>query len=308
MGFRNPITTAIDPTARQAAANAQATADSKAHIFLPSSLPPTAPAGGFVTGDQWPQILKTGGIQLNLWDGSAKQWKAQQFGAGTLVAGAVVAGTLAADAIDGMTITGVTVRTGASGTARAVIYEGTDGKGNPMGVIQLEDGISGDTPVQIYAGAFSGGGGGVTISGGAYTGAASKAAAKLVLQTDQANLSTAQLTAPDGLWLNGQLVAWQGSASCFHGTVPTGGAPQIVQAGSAVVTPNASGIATLSFPAMPNAIVSATVTPGDNTANIREAIILTAGNTLGSFQVLVRNTSGGLVTSTVRLNFTVIGC
>ena len=215
MGFRNPITTAEDPTARQEAADAQSTANNalstannalsiangKNTLYPPSSLPPAAPAGGFTTGDQWIKTLSGGGVQLNTWTAGA--WSPQQFGAGTLVAGAVLAGVLAADAVDGMTITGVTVRTGADGTARVRIYEGTDGKANPWGVIDLEDGVAGDTPARFTAGPFAAGGGGLTISGGAYTGGATKAAASLKLQTDQANLATAQITAPDGFLVNG---------------------------------------------------------------------------------------------------------
>lgn len=219
MGFRNPITTAIDPVARQEASDAQAAAANA-------------------------QASATNAITL------AEDPLAQ------IPAGAILGSKLAADAIDGRTITGSTLRTaasgqrvqidstnglvgynaagqavtqvrntdgaliatnalitgeldtGAAGTPRIRVYETIDGKGNPLGMIQLEDGVAGDTAAQIYAGGFGGlGGGGLTLSGGTYGN--KKAAASLTLQTDQANLSTAQLTAPDGLLVNGQPWAQQ---------------------------------------------------------------------------------------------------
>jgi len=179
MGFRDPITTAEDPVARQDASDALAAANSRNRVYGPSSAPPTAPAGGFVTGDQWIKSLTGGGVALNVWTGSA--WAQQQFGAGTLAAGTVVAGTVAAGAIDGMTITGVTLRTGADGTPRVRIYEGIDGKGSPMGFLAFEDGIQGDDPGTITGEAYAIGGGGMSLSGGTYAG---KAAASINLQTD----------------------------------------------------------------------------------------------------------------------------
>jgi len=102
----------------------------------------------------------------------------------------------------GATITGE-INTAISGS-RARIYQGADGQGVPMGVIALESGIVGDTAASMTAQPYVGGGGGMTLSGGAYTGFATKAAPKLVLQTDQANQSQAQLTAVDGFLVNGQ--------------------------------------------------------------------------------------------------------
>lgn len=90
------------------------------------------------------------------------------------------------------------------------VYQSTDGKGNPRGVVEFPDGVTGDSPAQVYANAYSGGGGGLTVAGGTYLAPLSKAAPTLVLQTDQANLSTAQLTAQDGLFLNGTAVATVG--------------------------------------------------------------------------------------------------
>lgn len=96
------------------------------------------------------------------------------------------------------------LQTAASGP-RVNIYETTDGKGNPLGMVAWEDGISGDTAATAHAGNYSGGGGGLTLSGGTYLSPGiTKAAPSLVLQTDQANQSTAQLTAPDGFLVNGR--------------------------------------------------------------------------------------------------------
>jgi hypothetical protein len=141
MGFRNPITTAVDPTARSAAAaaqtaannaqasansastaasTAQSTANGKNTIFTQSTTP-TANA----VNDLW---VDTGnGRRLSAWNGSA--WAVQQFGnlaisPGTLVASDVLAsGTITAAQIAAGTITATQI---ASGTITAgLIAAGT---------------------------------------------------------------------------------------------------------------------------------------------------------------------------------------
>ena len=128
MGFRNPVTTAVDPVARDTANQAL---DQAMNGIIPGS-------------------------------------------------------RLAADAIDGRTINGVTVNGGTLQTAAtgpAVrVYEGVDGKGNPMGYIDLSDGVSGDLPARITA-TTGIGGSGMVLDGGTYAG---KAAASITLQTDGA--------------------------------------------------------------------------------------------------------------------------
>lgn len=86
------------------------------------------------------------------------------------------------------------VDTGAGKPAGVRIYQSRDGKGNPMGVIEFDDGVTGDTPATITIGSFGNlGGGALTIKGGSYGGIA---APSLMLQVDQAGQSSAQLTSP----------------------------------------------------------------------------------------------------------------
>lgn len=119
-----------------------------------------------------------------------------------LASGAVIAGEL---------------NTAAAGAARVRVFPSTDGKGNPRGVIALEDGVSGDTAAQVFANAYAGGGGGLTVAGGTYLAPGiTKPAPTLVLQTDQANLSTVSVTAPDGLFLNGTPVATIGGDYAYQ--------------------------------------------------------------------------------------------
>lgn len=204
MGFRNPITTAEDPTARAAAAAAQSTANNaqtsannaqstandaenaagnaqgtansalsiangKTTTYLRATAP-VAPAGGFTKGDTW---IDTTNLVLKTWNGSA--WQAQQWGSQALTAGAVIAGTIAAGAIDGMTITGATIQTAASGQA-ARLYEKTTtsgGQTTTQGILEFPDGI-GDDPASVTATAIVssgvGQGGSMTVGGGSFNG------------------------------------------------------------------------------------------------------------------------------------------
>lgn len=170
MGFRNPITTAEDPTARAAAAaaqstandaqsaasNAQSTANSaltaangKNTIYV-SATAPTAPAGGFTSGDQW---VDTTNNVIKTWTSGA--WQVVQLGSAAIVAGAITASLIAANAIGtnqlaaGTVLTGE-LDTGASSGARIRIYEAPDpDTGNPRGVIEWDDGIAGDVAASL---------------------------------------------------------------------------------------------------------------------------------------------------------------
>lgn len=97
------------------------------------------------------------------------------------------------------------VDTGAGAKAGVRVYQTTDGRGNAMGVIELDDGITGDTPSTISVGSFGAlGGGALSIIVGSFAGIIGP---RLDLEVDQAGQVTAQLTAPDGMLLNGSPVA-----------------------------------------------------------------------------------------------------
>lgn len=136
MPFRNPVTTAEDPYAREraedaiaaaaqalleadaaadAAVAAQSTADSaltsadgKVRYFTSATEPVYTGAADTAV---WRDTAN--GFRLNRWTGSA--WQVQQFGAAAFQAGAVTATVLSGTAVDGKTITGATLRTAAAG-------------------------------------------------------------------------------------------------------------------------------------------------------------------------------------------------
>jgi hypothetical protein len=199
MGFRNPITSLVDPVARAAAADAQASANnalavasSRNHVFVQTSAPTTQTAA-LALDDLW--INPANGYQMRSWDGSA--WQPVAFGTAAIAAaaittdliaaGAIGAGQIAADAIDGKTITGATVHagtldTGASTSAPGVTISqgGTTGPDitTTYGQVAFRDGFSGDTDATITrrvtvnprSNATSGAGS-LTLDGGTYGGA-----------------------------------------------------------------------------------------------------------------------------------------
>jgi hypothetical protein len=209
MGFRNPITTLVDQTARDAAAaaqssanNALAVASARNHVFVQSNAPTTT-----TLDDLW--INPANGYQIRSWDGSS--WQPVAFGtaaiaaqaitadlvaagaigAGAIAAGAITADKLTADAINGKTITGVDVATGAAGTARVHLYESVNAHGAPMGVVELDNGRAGDTPARVTMDSGAGGAS-LTIDGGTYGGKA----LPVLKFTSDGFTDTASLTVP----------------------------------------------------------------------------------------------------------------
>jgi hypothetical protein len=165
MGFRNPITTAVDTVARAAASQAQTTAaaanataaaaqaaadnslqvaSARNHIFVQSNQPVTS-----TLDDLW--INPANGNQVKSWDGSAWQpavYGTQAIAAGAittdlLAAGAVAAGKIAADAIDGKTITGAIFQSAASGQ-RVVLRQSST-----IGQLLMYAGLSGENPASL---------------------------------------------------------------------------------------------------------------------------------------------------------------
>lgn len=192
MGFRNPILTATDPTARAAAAAASSTAGdaltlagNKNHVFL-SATAPAAPSYGFTVDDLW--IDTAHGNRVNTWTGSA--WAVQQYGTAAIAAGAITAdqiavgaitaGKLDADAINGRTITGGTFTTAPATTSQipaagAILAESQDEQGFPYGALSFTDGYAADTASYIMGKADYNPrsvavtlGGGITLQAGRY--------------------------------------------------------------------------------------------------------------------------------------------
>lgn len=97
------------------------------------------------------------------------------------------------------------VDTGDGAPAGVRIYQSTDGRGNPQGVIELDDGVAGDAPSTITVTSFGGlGGGSLAIKTGTFGGVAGP---ELDLYVDQGSgLATASLTAAGGMLLNGESI------------------------------------------------------------------------------------------------------
>lgn len=159
MAYKNPVKYAVDQTARDSAAaaqtaantaqstanNALSVASARNHVFVQSTAPTTGTAA-LTLDDLW--IDPGNGNRISSWDGAAWQpvalgtaaFAAESITTDLLAAGAVAAGNLAADAINGRTITGGAFYTAPTTSGAGVsIAEGTDGLGNPVGIVQFTD-------------------------------------------------------------------------------------------------------------------------------------------------------------------------
>ena len=101
-----------------------------------------------------------------------------------------------------------------------------------------------------------------------------------------------------------------GIQTAVIGTPPALGAPNFkVQAGTIILTTNASGYATVTYPvAFATSVVTVIACPGDYTNNLGMTVVSEANNTLAVASILcLTNLGVGIASLGVRINWLAIG-
>lgn len=201
-----------------------------------------------------------------------------------------------------------------AGAGVQVLQDNSD-PAHPRGIVQFTDGFAADVAAQLLQhaeanthAANASQGGGVKIVGGSYGGPAGVVAAPNLdlryYQDGSGNpIRSADLTSALSLPVGGAT----GEVPTFGpGVVPAGVVP-FLQAGSQVLTLNASGQGTITYPTpFPTAALIVVACPGDVAGNLNAVQLL--GFTATSFNVRGTNPPGNLVASTVvRIDWLALG-